>query len=66
MLVPSGATHAHLVEAPSHVYCQQVLHMVALMGMPSCACCYRIEGGAIVTGGEAVWNISVSRHLLQQ
>jgi hypothetical protein len=30
------------------------------------ACCCWIEGGVTVTGGEAVWDVSVFRHLLQR
>jgi hypothetical protein len=63
VLVPVGATHVDLVEALSHVCCRQVLRMVTPMELSSHACCYWIEGEAIVTGGKAVWNVSVYRRI---
>ena len=53
------------MEAPSHAYRREVLRTVDPMEAASHAWCGWIEGGAAVTGGEAVWDVSVFRYLPQ-
>lgn len=40
--------------------------IVALVEVSCFACCCWIEGGATVTGSEAVWDVFVFRHLLHR
>jgi hypothetical protein len=61
-----GATHDNSVEVQSRAYYRHVLRTVNHMKASSHACCSWIERGAIVMGGEAVWNVSIFRHLLQR